>query len=257
MKRIFAASAILFLSGSSLAAASISSSTMQPKGFYLGGGVGDTFNKISGSSYLDTGAGWPDDHYANQSISDEFYGFLVAGYTWQRSENWLPSYSVGLRYMYVPSAEISGYVDQYSLPDFRNYNYSYDVQLLNILAILKVDLYRWQHFMPYVLVGAGVTTFTTTDYSEQALDDVTPRVSPGFGDGSGNNFAYQAGIGIDYEVNQNLVLNLEYDYINYGWVNTGKGANYSTLTDTNYDNESIKSKLSATTLFLGMTYYIG
>lgn len=257
MKRIFAASAMLIFCGSSLATPTSFFSSFQPKGFYLGGGVGDSFNKVSGNSYLDTGEGWPDDHYTNQSISDEFYGFLSAGYTWQRSEHWLPSYGVGLRYMYMPSAKISGYMDQYSLPEFRNYNYSLDVQLLSLLAVAKIDLYQWHHVRPYVLVGAGVITYTTNNYSEQALSDVTARVSPAFEDGSGNNVAYQAGIGLDYDVTSNLVLNLEYDYMNYGWVNTGKGANYSTLTGTNYDNESLKSKLSATTLFLGMTYYIG
>jgi opacity protein-like surface antigen len=260
MKRIFVAAFFLCLICQPIAvAASILPSNMtnaSPKGFYIGADIGGMFYRVGDSNYLNTGPGWPNDHYASNGISDQISGFLAAGYTWQRQADWLPNYSLGLRYMYSSNTTVSGYIDQYSLPAFRNYHFSYDVQMLSVLATLKANIYRWRNLMPYVLVGAGVASYGTSDYSEQALTGVTPRVSPGFADNSGNNFAYQLGIGIDYAVQENLLINIEFDYIDYGKVQTGNGVNYATLTGTNYATESLKNKITATALFLGLTYYI-
>jgi opacity protein-like surface antigen len=223
--------------------------------FYLGAGAGESFYRVQGNNHLGTGAGWPNDSYNTDNVSNEPYGFVAAGYTWMLSDAWIPSYSLGLRYMYVAPTTISGHIDQYSLPGFTNYNYSYDVQLLNILATFKLDLYRWYDFMPYIMAGAGVSNVSTSNYTEQATSGVTPRVSPNFGTNSANNFAYQAGVGFDYVMKDDLWVNFEFNYANYGTVYTAKGANYSTLTGTNYDNEFLKNQLSATTVFLGLTYY--
>jgi opacity protein-like surface antigen len=229
--------------------------TADPPNLYVGAGVGESFYRVQGNNSLGTGAGWPDDKYVSDGISNEPYGFIAAGYTWMLSDAWLPSYSLGLRYMYVAPATISGHIDQFSLPGFTNYNYSYDVQLLNLLAVFKLDLYRWYDTMPYIMLGAGVTNVSTSDYTETATSGVTPRVSPNFGSNSANNFAYQVGVGIDYVMRNNLWLNFEVNYIDYGTIYTGKGANYSTLTGTNYDNESLKNTIAATTVFVGLTYY--
>ncbi len=257
MKRIFATAFVICVSCQSLAAIPPSSlATSSSKKFYLGIGAGDMFYRVSGDNYLGTGTGWPNDHYSNNGISSQPYGFLAAGYTWQRPENWLPNYSLGLRYTYVSAASVSGSIDQYSLPAFNNYHYSYDLQIVSLLAIFKADLYRWHHIMPYVLLGAGVADCSTSDYSEQALINVTPRVNPGFENNSSNNFAYQLGVGIDYAIQENLLVNIEYSYLNDGTIHTGNGTNYVTATGTNYDNESLKNKITATTLLLGLTYYM-
>jgi opacity protein-like surface antigen len=257
MKRIFTGSLILCLTCTSLAQAfSLLPVNLGTPRFYIGVGAGDVFYKVNGNNYLGTGEGWPDDHYTSNDISNQPSGFVAAGYTWQRDETWLPNYSLGLRYMYVSPTTVSGYIDQYTLPGFRNYHFSYDVELLSLLAVLKADLYRWHNWMPYVLLGAGAANYGTSDYTEQASSGVTPRVNPAFGNTSGNNFAYQLGAGVDYAVRENLVINLEYDYMDYGTVSTDKGTNYTMLTGSNYDNESLKNKISATSLFLSLTYYI-
>jgi len=59
------------------------------------------FYRVSGDNFLGTGEGWPDDHYTREAISDQPFGFVAAGYSWQRQNNWLPSYSLGVRCMYV------------------------------------------------------------------------------------------------------------------------------------------------------------
>lgn len=255
MKRIFSAVIFFCLSCQALAAYfSVLPSADSPK-LYIAAGAGDMFYDVSGTNFVGTGTGWPNDRYNINRISDQAYGFIEAGYAWDRPERWLPRYGLGARYIYVPKTTISGSIDQYSLPGFNNYNYNYDVDMLSLLAVFKADIYRMQNWMPYVIAGAGITAFGTSNYTEQATSGVTPRVSPGFSGNSGNNFTFQMGLGIDYALLQSLLINLEYDYIHYGSIRTGKGANYPTLT-TNYDNESLKNDIKATTLFLGVTYTI-
>lgn len=253
MKRILISSLILCACGHSISATAAAS--LDNKRIYYSAAIGDMFFRKSGENTLNTGAGWPDDHYSGNGISDVPYGFLEVGYQWQRAQNWLPAYNLGLRAALVSAASASGYIDQYIMSGFRNYRYSYDVALLNFVGILKADLYRWRKLMPYVAVGAGFSNYFTSDYTEQATAGVTPRVSPAFGSDTGVNFTYQFGVGLDFEVKDNMTLNLEANYADYGTVYTGKGANYTTLTGTNYDNESLRNKLSATSVFLGLTYY--
>lgn len=256
MKRILVSCLLLCICGQSIAAQAPTHSMFSgSKRVYLAAGLGDMFFRKEGENYLNTGTGWPDDHYSGGSISDQPYGFVEAGYSWERPDNWLPNYSLGLRMMYVSAASASGYIDQYSLPGFRNYTYFYDVQLFNLMGIYKIDLYRWRQLMPYVSLGAGLSSYTTTNYTEHATAGVTPRISPAFSDDAGVNLAYQLGVGFDFAVRENMSINVEANYANYGTVYTGKGANYSTLTGTNYDNESLKNTIAATSVFLGLTFY--
>lgn len=225
--------------------------------FFLSGGVGDSFNRAEGTNTLATGAGWPDDEYVTNTISDQPYFSVGGGYAWARPTDVIPYYSLGMKLNYISTSTISGYIDQYSLPEFRNYNFQYDVQLFNIMAMAKVDLYRWKNLMPYVTGGLGLTNYSTSQYLEIPTSNVTPRVSPGFGSASGSNFSYSFGAGIDYAFMQNLWLNVEFNYTDFGTVGTGDGQDYATLTDTNYDNEALRHTLSATSVFLGLTYFVG
>ena len=258
MKRILIICFLLSLISPSWADASTLRSKHASSGkFYLGAGAGELFVHGANDNYIGSGMGWPNDRYSVNSASDEAYFFLSAGYTWKRPNDWLPYYSLGLRYMYVPQTTVKGTVNQYSLPTFKNYNYQYNVKLQNVLGTLQLDVYRWQNFMPYLLVGAGVANYQTSGYSEQALSNVTPRVSPGFSNNSGNNFAYLLGLGIDYILRENIRINLEYNYGDYGTVKTGNGANTPTLTGMNYSNASLKNKITSNTVLLGVTFYIG
>lgn len=224
--------------------------------FYVGAGLGNMFYRISGNNFIGTGDGWPDDHYISPSITDEALGYLTAGFECKRANFWFPMTSVGIRYQNIAPTEIAGFIDQYSLPQFRNYQYTYSVKLQTAMLTLKSNIYRWQQFTPYVLVGAGAVDYSTYTYNEQALSNVTPRVNPGFRENSDQNFAYQLGIGFDYLLRENLAVNLELDYNYFGMIKTGNGANYVTLTDQNFSNEHLEHKYSATSLLLGFTYYM-
>lgn len=255
MKRILASCVILGFCTQAFAAATPSTNTAFSKRSYLGFAVGDMFTRVEGDDFLGTGPGWPADHYSPTSISDAPFIVASTGYTWEQPSTWLPNYSLGLRAMYMQSATVSGYIDQYSLPGFRNYYYSYDIQMLNFLGIAKVDLVRWHGIMPYLTAGAGIANYFTSDYIERATPNVTARVSPNFGGGGGTNFTYLLGGGFDFAVRDDIWINVEFNYANYGTISTDKGANYTTLTGTNYDNETLSNKIAATTVFLGLTFY--
>lgn len=224
---------------------------------YLSGGAGYAFPIIARDNYIPSGPGWPVDYYSRNKINNQGLLNLGAGYAWERKSKWLPAYSVGLRYLYMPATTVRGYVDQYSLPEFENYSYTYRVQQQNILAVVKADIYRWKDLMPYLIAGAGISMTKAYQYEEHALNGVTPRVSPGFGTKVNTKFAYTAGAGFDFVANKNLWINLEYNYGNYGTISTGDGANSTSLTGSNFSNSSLKNKLTANTILAGVTYYIG
>lgn len=254
MKRIFALSLILCLSYQCAAYALVGFHAHKR---YMSVGGGYMFYSARGVNHLSTGAGWPDDTYTVNNISNQAYGAFEMGYVFTRAKKWLPRLSLGANVRYVPSTNITGKVDQYSLPIFENYTYSYDVNLLSLLLVLKADLYRWHDLLPYILLGGGLTNYSASNYTEQAAAGVTPRVNPAFNGGSGNNLTYEVGLGFEYIVLKNLSFSLDYDYLNFGTIDSGVGANYSTLTGTNYDNQLLKHNLSASTVFFAVNYYIG
>lgn len=229
--------------------------SFQETPIYLSVGLGGFYPQVSGNNYIGTGSGWPDDYYRQQSISSQPTFYIGGGYSWSRPNDWFPYFSLGLQYSYVSSTTVKGYIDQYSLPGFRNYTYQYDVEFYNVLGIAKLDIYDWHGFMPFVSGGLGVANYGTSNYQEAAAPGVTPRVSPGFTAASGTNFAYSLGIGIDYAWQSDLVFSLDFNHQSYGTISTGKGANYPSLTG-NFSNEALKNAIAANTYTFGMSYYI-
>src|SRR6185312_6941258 len=94
---------------------------------------------------------------------------LAGGIQWEQSSKWLPYYSLGIKGTYVPLITEKGYINQYSLPNFRNYNFQYDVRFFNLLGTLKADIIKWHNLMPYVMAGAGIANYNTSSYRESAL----------------------------------------------------------------------------------------
>jgi hypothetical protein len=230
---------------------------LTPGRFYLSGGAGVTVPMTDNSQYLPTGTGWPNDYYTSHRITNNPAFFLAGGYAIAHAAKWFPYYSAGLRYTYIPSMEVQGHIDQYSLPGFNNYSYNYYIQQQDFVATLKGDLVRWHNVLPYLMVGAGLSVNTTSNYEETATPDVTPRVNPDFARNTNFNFTYVLGGGLDYMLpDHHWWANLEYNYNHVGTIRTGNGANYETATGVNYAGLSLKNTLSASTVLLGLTYYL-
>jgi opacity protein-like surface antigen len=259
MKRIFTLCLFLCCASDAWADGSIFPTTpASAKKTYFSVGTGILYPTIGHNNSIPTGAGWPNDFYGRKATaSNEPYLLLATGYAWERPTTWLPVYSLGLRYTYAAPSTASGYINQYSEPNFRNYNYSYHIQQQTILGVVKADLIRWNNILPYLMLGAGWSINNVSDYEEQAVPNVTPRVSPGFGGKYNTNFTYTAGIGIDYALLNNVWINLEYNYSHIGTIKTGTGANTTSLTDSNYSGQLLKNNLTTNALLLGVTYFIG
>lgn len=222
--------------------------------WFLGAGVGAAFLNVDSNQFISSGPDWPNDKMHNTDVDAAGLFVLNGGYQWARQALWLPFYSVALNYTYQFPARVNGQVEQYSLPEFTNYDYQYKIKTQTLLAQFKVDLYQWQHLLPFLLAGAGVSFNNAGNYTEQALPNVTPRVSPGFSNRSTTCFSYALGVGFDYILQKNIWASLMYQYNNLGRVQTGTGANTDTLTDTNYSSDSLKTNIRSNTVLLSVTY---
>lgn len=145
------------------------------------------------------------------------------GRQWTREESWLPRGSLALRYQYLFPSNMNGTVTQYSLPTYKNYYYTWGVSSNVLSGYAKLALIHKSRFLPYVDAGVGGSFNQAQHYQEQAVGDVTPRVSPGFRSQSNTALTYNVGAGIDFEITNQWLLTLGYDYQSFGSINSGNG----------------------------------
>lgn len=197
--------------------------------WFVGLGVGWMFPfSIQSSSFATSGMpGFPDDRYhADHSDSaGQYSGF--AGYQWRSaSETWLPAYSLSLQYTYTNSIKIDGFIYVNDLPEAKNFNYQYKISQHLPLAKLKLDLYRWQQFMPFVSAGAGVALNRVYDYVEGPIPGATlMQRRDSFSSHNKTQFAGSLGAGFDFDLNDKAQLSLGYELSYYGKAQTGSGQN--------------------------------
>ena len=191
-------------------------------------GAGAEFPLANGNMYVNNGSFFPppydtDIYSTNQSTSALVN--LSAGRRWERQSNWFPAFSLGLFYQHSFLDNVAGTITQYSLPQFTNYTYNWNLSSDILLASAKVNLYAQNRFSPYVTVGLG-GAFNHSNYNETALPGVTPRTSPGFS-GTSNQFAYNAGAGLDFRASNHLIVTLGYLYQNLGDISGQGNATWS------------------------------
>jgi opacity protein-like surface antigen len=174
---------------------------------------------------------------------------VFAGYTWQNETRWLPSYSLRLNYLYGLSSDATSNVEQFSLPQFENYQAQYEVQSQMLLGVFKLDLYRYKRLSPFISAGLGVAWNRFSDYDEQAFAGITPRVNPNFEDKTHANLAYTLGAGFDFLLTDKFSLSLEYDYGYLGHVKSGESAISP--------GDNLDSKLSTNMVLLNIVYLLG
>ncbi|HAT6957041.1 TPA: outer membrane beta-barrel protein [Legionella pneumophila subsp. pneumophila] len=185
------------------------------------------------------------DIYTNSSDSSLVLG-IGGGYRFTNMI--LPAISVGIYYSHFFNMDINGQVIQYSLPEFTNYNYQWKVKSDLVLASVKANIFRWKNLMPFVQGGVGASSNRASQYYENALPDVTPRISPNFANHTTTVIAYQLGAGLDWEIKPQWLLSLGYEYSDLGKVRSGYG------TDS-WGRETLSSKnLTSNAGTLGFTY---
>jgi len=175
---------------------------------------------------------------------------LYAGYRWDRSQQILPHYSVALRYEHLSRFKIEGTVDQYSLPDFVNYNYHLYGSSNIFSAQGKVDLYDFHSFDPYLTLGLGTANTTVEGYKESPYSGIDARISPGYQNNSASHFTYSLGLGLDYFITPKITASLGYEYADLGNVKSGDG------TSTWSGSSLSFGRLTTNTVLLSVFYQL-
>lgn len=176
---------------------------------------------------------------------------LAFGRRWERDTRWLPAYSFSVMYEYLLPTNIGNTITQYSSPDFTNYNYTWNFSANILMAAAKVNLFKYGRFSPYLNGGLGCSFNRTSNYSENALPDVTARISAGYASQSNAQFAYNAGAGVDVQLDKQIILSAGYQYLSLGSVASGQGAGPWIGQYLNL------GKYRANTVFVGVSYLIG
>jgi len=125
---------------------------------------------------------------------------VFAGKRWERDSAWLPAYAVGVRYESLFTTTVHGTIAQYSLPEFTNYDYTWNIVSNLLFASAKINLYQYKRLLPYITGGLGGAFNQMSGYEEKALPGVTPRFTPGFKNNDATQFAYHLGAGLDVQL---------------------------------------------------------
>lgn len=173
---------------------------------------------------------------------------LEVGKRWNIQKPGLKSLALGLQYQYYMPTDIGKHVIQYSSPAFFNYLYSLNLEANILLLNAKIELFSWKNLSPFINAGAGILQLTADDYTEYPLPGVTARTSPGFGRHANYRLTYQAGAGLNWEVNKTWSTSINYIYQPLTSFSTGGGKGAWSNRKLNFSNPYANS------LFLTINY---
>nr|WP_045100611.1 outer membrane beta-barrel protein [Legionella micdadei] len=156
-------------------------------------------------------------------VHDQAFAGAAGGYRWELNNSWVPAVALGLRYHRVFARDVGKSILQYSMLEFGNYNYSWQIYSDVALATAKVNFFQYRVFSPYLSGGFGAAFNRARGYSEAALSGVTPRISPAFADNWTTQFAYNLGAGLDLQLGSRFIVSLGYEYQDLGSVSSGSG----------------------------------
>lgn len=204
--------------------ASVALFSTNPGSWYINLSAGVAQPKIPSVLLIDNGSDFDPpnnrDRYSTHWPNSAMISAVV-GRLWQRTEQFIPGYALGLRYQHVFTKDITGQVMQYSVPEFTNYEYNLGVLINTLSAYSKVELVRLGPVIPYINGGLGVSVNNSETYVEMSLPGITPRNSPAYAGKTRTQFTYDLGLGIDVVINPELMLTLGYEYQNFGKLITG------------------------------------
>ncbi|MBV8803107.1 MAG: outer membrane beta-barrel protein [Gammaproteobacteria bacterium] len=207
--------------------------------WYIGAGGGASWAHFANNTTVLNGMPvsppYNQDLFSIQTLKDANVQ-LVAGYRWQNKTNFFPCSNIFFQYRSYINNDISGSIEQFSLPEFTNYNYrmKYSADLLTLNG--KFDLIEYERVMPYVSGGAGIIINSLYDYSESPTANVTPRISPGYTTNNSTHMALTLGAGLDYILTENYWLTLGYEHVFQGSIKSGSGQSTWSNTSLHFGN---------------------
>jgi opacity protein-like surface antigen len=239
-------------------------------GWYLRGDIGVGINAttpslinspdpiaIAAAGYYN---GTPTESFNNSTISSSAMFDLGVGY---QVNNWFRfdvtgEYRGGSHFQsqYVLNDAGNTGTGPSQLADFYRGDISSWVGLVNGYA----DLGTWSGITPYVGAGVGLARNTLSGMTDQGQVTIGGATSPSggyFSDGSQTNFAWALMAGLDFNVTQNLKLEIGYRYLNLGKFTSG-GSNCLTSCNGGVPNY-VKSTntLASNDVRVGLRWMIG
>ncbi len=209
--------------------------------------------------------GTPTQSFNNSTISASMNFDLGVGYQFN---NWLRfdvtgEYRGGSQFqsLYVINDAGNPAPGPTQLADFYRGSISSLVGLVNGY----VDVGTWYGITPYVGAGVGLARNTLSGMTDQGLVTIGGATGPSggyFSDGSKTNFAWALMAGLDFNVTQNLKLELGYRFLDVGKFGSGAsnclngtGAGTGFACAVNY--VSSKNDLAYNDFRLGLRWMIG
>lgn len=174
----------------------------------------------NGSPYLPP---YNTDRYTASNQNQTISGAML-GYQWRPNMSWLSAAALAIRYQHFASRLMRGQVIQYSLPEFTNYDYQWQLASNTLGLFSRIDLFHNRHFIPFINLGLGIALNRTSKFNEFVLPNVTPRISPAYPPHTNTTLAYDLGAGLAYRMNQVLEVSISYDYQQLGPFQSGFGA---------------------------------
>lgn len=195
--------------------------------WFVNAQIGPQFTNTNATMTVDNGMGFTppnnlDTYSTNGNDASALIGLNI-GHRWENDNPWLSAYALGLQYQYLFTSNINGNVTQFSLPAFVNYNYTWGLDSHLLLANTKLNFLEYKRVSPYFNGGLGLAFNRSKTYTETALGDVNPRVSPAFQGSTTTSFAYIVGAGLDYAYAPNILLNVGYQFTSLGSAKSGQG----------------------------------
>ncbi|MFI4955132.1 MAG: outer membrane beta-barrel protein [Gammaproteobacteria bacterium] len=236
-------------------AGNMGNTNVNENGWFLGLGGGWLWPSVNKSTTVPNGS------YVLSISNKDFYTInspgstgessTYGGYRFALNNPTFPYFNLALRYQYLSNFNVNGLIEQYSLPRFNNYNYRLNLSS-NIFTVQStLDFYQYGPFSSYFSTGLGMGSSRLSGYKEQAVAGVIPRISPAYQNNTANNFTFNLGAGIDYQINPQVWVSLGYEYTNLGTINSNNG------TGANWTNEFLSlGTLTTNAIILGVYYQL-
>jgi opacity protein-like surface antigen len=158
------------------------------------------------------------------------------------------NYQVGLAYNYVSPYTLKGQIQQFSESQFTGFDYQYQVQSQQLFLESKLLLNATRHVHPYVSLGLGSAFNKSYDFSWTPLDSRAAGDPGTFADHSSTQFAYNLGLGVDFDVAKNVRVGAGYRFANFGKAYLGSAPDF--ISNKGLSTSLVNHQLLVTATYL-------
>ena len=179
----------------------------------------------------------PDGYIANKKPSNAALYGIGAGYKFN------DKFLTYVDYTHVGNMKYSA--------DVNGYNYKQNIKADLVNLNFQYNIKNDSKFIPYVTAGVGSSRNTAGTIT--MTDSTTNEVHFTQESNAQNQFTWNAGVGVDYKLNEKVALGTSYQYCNLGKIKSSEDVASSILGDIKSDPK--QSNLNLHTVNLGVTYF--